>query len=76
MEKINLDISSAILCKQKSNLKIMSLRGQKLRSFDVLIKIKYSGVCKSQLMEIEGTHNTKNIFLTCSAMKLVEKLLI
>ena len=59
MEKINLDISSAILCKQKSNLKIMSLRGQKLRSFDVLIKIKYSGVCKSQLMEIEGTHNTK-----------------
>lgn len=59
MVDFNLKISSAILFKQNSKLEIVNLDSQVLRPYDVLVKIKYTGVCKSQLMEINGTHNTK-----------------
>ena len=59
MANLNLKISTAILFKQNSKLEIMDLNSQILRPYDVLVKIKYTGVCKSQLMEINGTHNTK-----------------
>jgi S-(hydroxymethyl)glutathione dehydrogenase/alcohol dehydrogenase len=59
MVNLNLKISSAILFKQNSKLKIVNLNSQILRPYDVLVKIKYTGVCKSQLMEINGIHNTK-----------------
>ena len=72
MVDFNLKISSAILFKQNSKLEIVNLDSQVLRPYDVLVKIKYTGVCKSQLMEINGTHNTKNIYHICWGMRQVE----
>lgn len=50
-------ISAAVLFKIKKNLKILDLKVPKLERGQVLVKIIYSGICKSQLFEISGGRN-------------------
>ena len=44
----------AILNKIQSNLKIINLQLPELKSNQVLVKILYTGICGSQIMEIDG----------------------
>ena len=50
---------NAVLTRFNSKLTLKKLNLPKPRFGEVLVKIKYSGVCKSQLMEIKGYRNTK-----------------
>ena len=50
-------ISAAVLFKLKNSLKILDLKIPKLKKGQVLVKIIYSGICKSQLFEISGGRN-------------------
>ena len=53
MNKINFRCS--FLFKNNSKLKIINLKfTEKLRKGQVLVKIKYSGICGKQIDEIEG----------------------
>jgi len=45
---------AAVLEKTNSPLKIKDLKIPKLKTGQVLVKVLFSGVCRSQLMEIEG----------------------
>ena len=48
-------MKAAVLVKNKSKLKIINdLTPPPLKKGQLLIKIKYSGICHSQLMEIDG----------------------
>lgn len=50
---------AAILEKIKSNLKIKKLKLKNPQKNQILIKLKYSGVCRSQIMEIDGKRDNK-----------------
>jgi S-(hydroxymethyl)glutathione dehydrogenase/alcohol dehydrogenase len=54
-----LKILGAILEKHNSPLKFKNLDVPKLNHGQLLIKMAYTGVCKSQLMEITGGRNNK-----------------
>ena len=45
---------AAVLEKTNSALKIKNLKAPELKKGQVLVKVLFSGVCRSQLMEIEG----------------------
>ena len=47
-------INAAVLFKKNTPLKILKLKIPKLKTGQVLIKLIYSGICRSQLMEIGG----------------------
>lgn len=46
--------TAAVLCRLNSPLEIMALEIPALEKGQVLVKVLYSGVCRSQLMEVEG----------------------
>ena len=50
---------AAILEKIKRNLKIKKLKLKNPEKNQILIKLKYSGVCRSQIMEIDGKRENK-----------------
>ena len=50
---------AAILEKIKKDLKIIKLKLKNPQKNQVLIKLKYSGVCRSQIMEIDGKRENK-----------------
>ena len=50
---------SAYLEKYNSNLKFFEYETPNLSKGQVLVRIKYAGICRSQLMEIEGKRDTK-----------------
>ena len=53
---------AAIIVKQKKNLKIVDLEIPKVPKGFALIKMKYSGICHTQLNEISGIYSiTKTI---------------
>ena len=45
---------AAVLFKPKSKLKIIDLEIPRLKKGQVLVKLSYSGICRSQIMEISG----------------------
>ena len=45
---------AAVLFKAKTKLKIIDLEIPKLKKGQVLVKLSYSGICRSQIMEISG----------------------
>ena len=51
--------TAAALFKTNSKLKLIKLKVPKLKVGQVLVKIFYSGICKSQIMEISGGRETK-----------------
>lgn len=50
----NTYFKAAVLEKTNSNLKVKDLNFSKLSRGQVLVKVLYSGICRSQLMEIQG----------------------
>ncbi len=52
-------IKSAVLFKLNSKLRIVNLEIPKLKRNQVLVKIKYSAICRSQIMEIFSGRNNK-----------------
>ena len=54
MEKISKNIKAAVLTEINKPLKIKNIERNELLPGHVLVKILYSGVCRSQLMEIKG----------------------
>ncbi len=50
---------AAILEKIKKDLKIKKLKLKNPQKNQILIKLKYSGVCRSQIMEIDGKRENK-----------------
>lgn len=46
--------NAAVLYKQKKNLKITNLKYKKLPENYVLVKMKYTSICRSQIFEIDG----------------------
>lgn len=53
-------IQAAVLYKLNNPLVIEDLQVQKLKKGQVLVKIYYSGVCRSQLMEVDGKRGEDN----------------
>ena len=51
--------TAAVLFRTNSELKLINLKVPKLQAGQVLVKIFYSGICKSQIMEIFGGRETK-----------------
>ena len=52
---IKKNIQAAILTNQKSDLMLIhDLKVVELTDYQIFIKILYTGICKSQLMEIDG----------------------
>ena len=51
--------TAAVLERFNSKLKFYNFKINKITKGQVLIKILFSGICRSQLMEIEGKRNTK-----------------
>ncbi len=52
---MNLKFKAAVLFKQKKNLKIVDVEHiDKLKIGQIAVKLKYSGICGSQIGEIEG----------------------
>jgi len=56
------NIQAAVLLELNKPLEIINLSPRKLKSGQVLVKIIYSGICRSQLMEIQGSRG-KNKWL-------------
>lgn len=54
MKKSPTIIKAAVLTSVKQPLEIILLKSKPLKTGQVLVKILYSGVCRSQLMEING----------------------
>ena len=52
---------AAILEKIKKDLKIKKLKLKNPQKNQILIKLKYSGVCRSQIMEIDGKRENKKL---------------
>ncbi len=52
-------LTAAALFKMNSKLKLINLKIPKLKRGQVLVKIFYSGICKSQIMEIFGGRENK-----------------
>lgn len=51
----NISFKAAVLKKQKDKLKIITnIKPPRLKKGQVLVKLAYSGVCHSQIMEIDG----------------------
>jgi len=66
-------IAATILEKFRSNLKIQkNISLPDLKRGQVLVKIKYTGICASQLFEIAGSRDNKKFFHTCLVMKQLE----
>jgi len=59
-ELTDLSIKAAVLTAINKPLEIKNLTCQKLLPGQVLIKILYSGVCRSQLMEVQGKRGEDN----------------
>jgi S-(hydroxymethyl)glutathione dehydrogenase/alcohol dehydrogenase len=55
-------MTAAVLFKLNNNLKILDLKIPKLKKGQVLVKVFYSGICRSQIEEIYGGRKNK-IFL-------------
>ena len=53
-------MNAAVLLKLNSNLKILNLKIPKVRKGQVLVKIFYSAICKSQIEEIFGGRKNKS----------------
>jgi len=51
------NLKAAVLIKTNKELGIFNLKIPKLKAGQVLVKIIYSGICRSQLMEISGGRN-------------------
>ena len=51
---ININFKAAVLTKTNKPLNILNLSYKKLLKGQVLVKIHFSGICGSQLMEIKG----------------------
>ncbi len=47
-------LKAAVLISQKKPLKILKLEIPKIKEGQILVKILFSGVCRSQIMEIKG----------------------
>ena len=56
----SMQIKAAVLTKTKKPLEIKIINSQKLEEGQVLVKIFYSGVCRSQVMEWEGARGKDN----------------
>jgi Zn-dependent alcohol dehydrogenase len=56
----NIKFNAAILFKLKKKLQFKNLELKKLSKGQVLVKIIYSSICRSQIMEIDGHRNNKN----------------
>ena len=54
-----LKLKSAVLFKLNSSLKILDIKIPKLKKNQVLVKIFYSAICRSQIMEIFSGRNNK-----------------
>jgi len=54
MQSIKMKIHAAVLTQMNMPLEILSLDIPELLPGQVLVKIMYSGVCRSQLMEVQG----------------------
>jgi len=52
-------LTAAVLFKINRKLKLINLKIPKLKPGQVLVKIFYSGICKSQIMEISGGRENK-----------------
>ena len=61
-DKIPKYLNAAVLVAKKKPLKFMNLRIPKLQRGQVLVKIFYSGICGSQIMEING-HRGKDPYI-------------
>ena len=48
------NLHAAVLFNSKKPLKIIKLAIPKLKCSQVLVKVLYSGICRSQIMEIDG----------------------
>ena len=68
-------LSAAVLFKIKKNLKILELKIPKLKKGQVLVKVIYSGICKSQILEIIGGRNNSKWLPHLLGMRQVAKLL-
>ena len=53
-------LKAAVLFKIKKKLSLINLKIPKLQTGQVLVKIYFSGICRSQLMEIEGGRDNKS----------------
>ena len=62
-------MTAAVLEKCGQPLELLDLEIPKLKRGQVLVKIAYSAICRSQLMEIGGHRGQINGFLICLAMK-------
>ena len=54
-----MNFKAAVLEKIKKPLKIKKIIMPEIKKHQVLVKLKYSGICKSQLMEIDGHRENK-----------------
>ncbi len=61
-DKIPKYLNAAVLVAKKKPLKFMNLKIPKLQRGQVLVKIFYSGICGSQIMEING-HRGKDPYI-------------
>lgn len=52
-------LQAAVLFKINRKLKVINLKIPELKSGQVLVKVFYSGMCKSQIMEISGGRNNQ-----------------
>ena len=60
MYDLNLNIKAAVLTGLNRPLEIIEINPQPLKRGQVLVKILYSGVCRSQLMEAKGLRGDDN----------------
>ena len=52
-------MQAAVLSKFNDNLNLFEVKIPKLKYGQVLVQIRYSGICRSQLMEIEGGRDNR-----------------
>ena len=71
-EKKNL---SAVLIRQKKKLSLLNLDVPELNNGYVLVKMKFAGICHTQLNEISGILGKDKFLPHCWDMKELEKLL-
>ena len=71
----NFCFTTTVLEKTKKKLKLNSIGFENIPPGFVLIKIIYSSICRSQIMEIDGLRDNKNIYHIYLVMKVWGKLL-
>ena len=52
-------MKAAVLFKLNRKLRVINLKIPELKAGQVLVKVFYSGICKSQIMEISGGRENK-----------------